>query len=259
MAEAYSLFVPRASGLHRLHPLTKLSLAGFLLLAGLALPGMWTPYFLFASLVVSLALWGRVLRELVGAVWRVALPFAISVFLVQGFFWPKGTPIFNLGPFSLKLEGVIFATTSAGRILMVVSSFVLFALTTRPDVLMTALTQRGFPGSIAYIVVTTIQIVPRFQAKAAAILDAQRSRGLETEGKFTQRVRALLPLVVPLILGSLVEVEERALAMEARAFNHPGPKTSLIEVKEASWERTARWTLVIGMLAVIGLRLWLLV
>jgi energy-coupling factor transport system permease protein len=231
-------------------------LAGFLFVAGLALPGTLTAYFVFLLIAFPLAALGKVTREWAAAVWRVALPFAISVFLVQGFFWPRGTPFIFLGPLSLKSEGLIFAVTSTGRILVIVSSFLLLALTTRPDMLMTALTQSGLPGSIAYIIVATIQIVPRFQAKAAAILDAQRARGLETEGNLGQRLRAILPLVVPLVLGSLVDVEERAIAIEARAFNRPGPKTSLIEIAEAAWEPPLRWVIVGAMVGVVGLSIW---
>lgn len=258
MSEGLTLYAARESGLHRLHPLTKLSLAGFLFVVGLALPGTITPYMVFILAVLPLAAWGRVARKLFGAAWRVVLPFAVSVFLVQGFFWPNGTPLLSIGPISLREEGVIFAAASTGRILLVVSCFLLFALATRPDLLMAALTQRGFPGSIAYIVVATVQIVPRFQAKAAAILDAQRSRGLEIEGNLLQRLRALLPLIAPLILGSLVDVEERAMAIEVRAFNHPGPKTSMIVIGEAPWEQIARWILAIGAVAMIGLRIWLI-
>ncbi len=246
-----SLFLHRPSGLHRLHPLTKLSLAGFLLIAGLFWPGAWTAYGVFVALVLPLALWGQVLKALLGATWRVVVPFAISVLVVQGFFWPGGTPLLMLGPLALKREGVDFAAIAVGRILAVAGSFTLLALTTRPDALMTALTQQGWPGSLAYIVVTTIQIVPRFQAKASAILDAQQARGLALTGPLLRRARAILPLVVPLILGSLVDVEERALALEARAFNHPGPKTSFLELPEAAWEPLARWALMV--VAAVGL------
>lgn len=254
MADVFSLFVDRPSPVHRLHPLTKLSLAGALLVGGLVLPGIWTTYFLFLGIIIPLASLGRALRELVGRSGRVVLPFAISVFLIQGFLWPGGTPMFHIGPFSLKEEGLAFAIASAGRILAVVSSFIWFALTTRPDTLMISLVQRGFPATFAYLVVATIQIVPRFQSRAATILDAQRARGLETSGNLFFRARALLPLVVPLILSSLVDVEERALAIEARAFNHPGPKTSLVEIFEAPWESPARRLLVLAMLAFIALR-----
>lgn len=248
MAETFSLFVARLSGLHRLHPLTKLSLAGLSLIAGLALPGIWATYAAFALVMIPLAMWGKILREFLGAVWRVLLPFTVSLLLVQGLFWPGGTPLIGIGPVSFKQEGLIFAVMSAGRILMVASSFLLLSLSTRPDALMIALTQRGMPGSIAYIVVATIQIVPRFQAKATTILDAQRSRGLETEGNIIRRARAVLPLVTPLILGSIVDIEERAIALEARAFNRPGAKTSLLVLPDSSVQAIARW----GMLAAMG-------
>lgn len=257
MAEAFSLYTDQNSWIHRLHPLSKLTLAGFALVGGLVLPGPWLSYLLFLLVLVPLALLGQVLKQLLNSVWRVVLPFAISVFLIQGFFWQGGPVIIDLGLVSLKRDGVIFATTSAGRILMVVSSFIWFALTTRPDQLMTSLVQRGLPSNLAYIIVATIQIVPRFQQRAATIMDAQRSRGLETEGNFVERVRGVLPLVVPLILSSLVDVEERALAVEARAFNHPGAKTSLIAIHQAGWEPFLRWGVVLVMLVVVGLSIWL--
>ena len=257
MSAALSLFVPRSSGVHRLHPLTKLTITGFLLVAGLVLPGAWTTYALFLMVVLPLAWLGQVLKHLLRISWRVVLPFAISVFLIQGFLWPGGTPLVYIGPFSLKSEGLMFALASTGRILIVVSSFIWFALTTRPDTLMTALAQRGLPASLAYTIVATIQIVPRFQARAATIIDAQRSRGLETEGNMLRRAHAVIPLVVPLILSSLVDVEERALAIEARAFNRPGPKTSLVEIAEALWEPALRWTLFIAAVGVLAFRLWL--
>jgi energy-coupling factor transport system permease protein len=122
---------------------------------------------------------------------------------------------------------------------------------------MLSLVQRGVPTGLAYIIVATIQLVPRLRARAAAILDAQRARGLETGGNLLRRFRALVPLVVPLVLSSLVDVEERALAIEARAFNQPGPKTSLIEITEAGWERAARWLLVLLVPVFVALRLWL--
>ena len=256
MTDTLSLYAARDSGLHRLHPLTKLSLAGFLLIAGLSQSSVWSGYAAFGLLVLPLAGWARVARRLTGLAWRSVLPFAVSVFLVQGLFWPKGTPLLGIGPLSFKQEGLIFAAASTGRILAVVGSFLLFALTTRPDALMTALTERGLPGSIAYVIVATIQIVPRFQAKAAAILDAQRARGLETQGSLARRARALVPLVAPLILGSLVDVEERALAMEARGFNRPGPKTSFIVIQEARWEGVMRWALAAGMIGLLAVRIW---
>lgn len=223
-----------------MHPLTRLSLTGGLLFCGLLLPGLWANYILFLAVLVPLILVAGVFREWLRLAGRIVLPLAISMFLIQGFLWGGGTPLFSLWIFSLKLEGAYFAVASTGRMLIVVGSFLWFALTTRPDILMIALAQRGFPAKVSYIVVSTIQIIPRFQARAVAILDAQRARGLEISGNLWQRWRAIVPLVVPLILSSLVDVEERALAVETRAFSRPGRKTSLIEVSEARWEKALR-------------------
>jgi energy-coupling factor transport system permease protein len=257
MSEALSLYVARQSRVHQLHPLTKLELAGFMLLGGLLLPGPWGLYVFWALVTLPLTFLAQVVNKLVITTLRIAFPFALSVFLIQGFLWPGGTSLFAVGPLSLKSEGLAFAIASTGRILMVVSSFLWFALTTRPDQLMATLSQRGFPSGLAYMIVATLQIVPRFQARASAILDAQRSRGLETEGSLRLRIKALLPLVVPLVLSSLIDVEERALAIETRGFNRPGQKTNLIAIPEAPWEPSARIGILICAVLLVGLVLWL--
>lgn len=257
MASSFSLYTPRVSGLHRLHPLTTLALVGLCLVAGLALPGPWGPYAVFLLVLVPLAAWGRVLPNLVRAALKITLPFAISVFLIQGLFWTNGTPIVDLGPLSLKREGLLFAAQSTGRILTVVSSFLLLSLTTRPDSLMIGLDQRGLPKALTYIVLATIQIAPRFQAKANTILDAQRSRGLETEGSVRRRIRALLPLVVPLVLGSIIDIEERAMALDARAFSRVGSKTNLLQLPDSRAQGVARWLLLLAMVGAIAVGVWL--
>lgn len=257
MSASFSLYIPRDSGMHRLHPMTKLALVIFCLVLGLFLPGVWPTYAAFVLIILPLAAWAGILPPFLKAVFKTALPIVISLFLVQGLFWPGGTPIATLGPLSLKQEGVVFAIRSAGRFIMIVGSFLLLTFTTRPDGLMLALSQRGVPNSIAYIILSTMQIVPRFQAKANTILDAQRSRGLETEGSLFVRFRALLPLIQPLLLGSIVDIEERAIALEVRAFGRRGPKTSLLVLHDTSPQRVVRILLLLASLAVIGWRIYL--
>ena len=236
----FSMYVARESGLHRLHPLTKSSLTLLLLIAGLTLPGNWTGYFLVLFILVPLAWWGNILHDFIKAVGIVSLPFIVSVVLIQSLFWGKGTPIFEIWLISPKWEGIMFALISIGRILLVMAGFFLFVMSTRPDTLMISLKQAGTPSSLAYIIVTTLQIVPSFQRKALMILDAQRSRGLETEGNLFVRAGALLPIVLPLVIGSLVEVEERAIAIEARGFNSTRKETSVIEIADTKRQALLR-------------------
>jgi energy-coupling factor transport system permease protein len=257
MSQPLSIYLDRPSRVQRLHPLTKLALVGFILVTGLSLPGIWAGYAVLLLLVLPLAFAARVQRELLVTTLKVTIPFALSIFLIQGFLWPGGTPLVSLGPISLKSEGLVFAIRSVGRIMVVVSGFLWFAYTTRPDRLMAALNQKGLPKSLVYMVVATLQIVPRFQARATAILDAQRSRGLETGGSLLRRSRALVPLVVPLVLSSLIDVEERAIAIEARGFNRAGLKTSLVEISEAAWEPLARWGILLAAIVMVGASIWL--
>lgn len=258
MQDRLSLFIQRDSPLHRLNPLTKLTLTFSLILIGFLGPGFWLATLVFVCILLPISFWGRISREFVRTTLRLILPLAAFLFAMQSLFYPGGkTVLFGLWIFSVKLEGVQFAYLTASRIMTMVGSFLILLLSTHPSTLMTALTQRGFPASLTYIIVSTLQIIPYMQAKANTIIDAQRSRGLETEGGIHKRVRALLPLVGPLVFGSLVDVEERAIAIEARAFKSGRVKTSLIEVSDSPMQRALRIGLVVLTLLAIGVGLWL--
>jgi energy-coupling factor transport system permease protein len=253
--DSLSIYIARASGLHHLNPITKFVLTLCLMICGLVLPGMWTSYLILFAIIVPLAIWGTVLSRLTQLVFNISLPLIVSVFIIQTSFWGKGTPLFEVGPFAPKLEGLLFSITSAGRILFIMADFILFSLTTRPDMLMISLKHAGLPGGLAYIIVTTLQLVPRFVAKANTILDAQRSRGLETQGNLFVRAKALLPLVLPLVIGSLLEVEERAIAIEARGFSSKKVETSLIEIPDSKNQKVARVFFIVSTILLTATRL----
>jgi energy-coupling factor transport system permease protein len=248
------MYVARASGLHRLNPLTKAMLAVFILAAGLAFPGDWTGYFLVVFIILPLAVWGKIYRDLTRTVWNISWPFALSVLLIQTFFWGAGTPFFEIWVLAPKREGALFALMSIGRILLTMATIILFGMTTRPDMLMISLKQAGMPSSLAYIVVTTLQIIPSFQRKALTILDAQRSRGLETGGNMIMRGRAVVPIILPLVIGSLMDVEERAIAIQARAFNSKREETSLIEIEDTAGQAVIRKLLILFTILSVAAR-----
>ena len=68
-------------------------------------------------------------------------------------------------------------------------------------------------------------------ARIQTIKEAQMSRGLKVEGNPLVRIKAFIPLITPLLLGSIIEAQERALALEARGFSAPVKKTFLRELK----------------------------
>ena len=133
MSAAFSLYQSRDSGLHRLNPLTKMTIALSGVATSLIVSGVWGNYLLFLLILVPLSAWGQINYSFLRAVFRVVWPFAISIFLIQGLFWTDGTPVIDLGPLSFKAEGLLFAVISVGRILLLVGSFTLMTMSTRPS------------------------------------------------------------------------------------------------------------------------------
>ena len=253
----HSAYIAGTSLLHRLHPLTKLAAAALVIAATYLLPWLLAPLVLFGGLF-CLAYYSGVAEPFLRTALRVLLPITISLFLIQGLLFPPpgATPLL-LGPITLRREGLVFAFVTSTRLLAFTGTFLLLLETTHPADLVFALTQRGLPSSIGYILLVALQIVPDMAARATAILEAQRSRGLETQGGI-RRVRALVPLVGPLIVGALVDVEERAMAIESRAYTANVPKTSLRELVDSAGQRLARWLMLLGIVALIGWRITLI-
>lgn len=83
--------------------------------------------------------------------------------------------------------------------------FFLLLLTTQPGALMSAMTQRGMSPKTVYVVSAALQIAPALTTRAQGIMHAQQARGLPVTG-LRGRVRALVPMAGPLILGALTEV-----------------------------------------------------
>ncbi len=94
----------------------------------------------------------------------------------------------------------------------------------------------------------------RAASAGADVIEAQRARGLDTEGSWWRRARGVLPLVAPLVIGSLTEVEERALALEVRAFGAPGRRTILRPQPDSGGQRLARWALAVLLVAGLAAR-----
>lgn len=243
------LFIERAGFLQRLNPLTKATGALLLIGATFLLPAPLTGAALLGGGLLPLALASLVARRFLDILLKTLLPVLISLVLVQGLFFPTADPtIVAIGPLLFRRAGLQFALDTGSRLLVVAGAPLLLFQTTHPGMLVQALIQSGMPRSIGYILLVALQLIPAISERAVGVAEAQRARGLETEGNVLQRIRGVLPLISPLIVGALVEAEERAMAIEARAFNAPGPKTWVRAIPDPPAERMAR----IAMLTALG-------
>ena len=250
-----SIYATGTSRIHRLHPLTKLTAALLLIAAAYLLPGLFTPLALF-GVIVALAYAAEVGGPFLWTSLKALLPITFSLFLIQGILFPppNATPV-QLGPLTLTYEGLAFAFLTATRLLTLSAAMLLLLRTTAPGDLVQALVERGLPRSVGYVLLSALQIAPDMTMRAGAILEAQRSRGLETEGTL-RRLRALPALVGPLIVGALVDTEERAMALESRAFMAQGPKTTLRDIPDTPANHWARTGMLLALLALVGWRIY---
>lgn len=224
-------------------------------IGAVAIGGLVGPSLLMAAAVVIPAIAAGVFGQLVRTTLLLSLPIAISALLVNVFFFPGGeTVLLRIGPVVATAEGVAFAIEILIRILAISGAVTLFYLTTRPAELVVDLERRGISPRVAFVANASVRTVPAMVDRAVQITAAQRARGLDTEGSVWRRLRGVVPIVGPVILGSIAEVEERTMALEARGFTRPGRRTLLWAPADSSVERLVRWLLVLALVALVGAR-----
>ena len=251
---------PGPSAYHRLNPLTKATLATVTAVAAVVVGGLIGPAILVAVAVVAPAIAAGVAGRLARLSLLLALPIALSALLVNVFFFPGGeTVLLRIGPITATAEGLGFALEILARIMAISGAVTLFYLTTRPSDLVVDLERRGISPRVAFVANASVQTVPAMVERAAQITAAQRARGLDTEGSVWRRVRGIVPIVGPVILGSIAEVEERTMALEARGFTRPGRRTLLRAPSDSGAEAIARWSLLAGLVTLAAARIggWL--
>ncbi|MDH3291461.1 MAG: energy-coupling factor transporter transmembrane protein EcfT [Gemmatimonadota bacterium] len=228
---------PGTGVLHRAHPFTVLALAGTVAVLAFTLSAPLGPMLLTAGLV-AIAVAARVSRTLLTAL-AFAAPFWVFLVLIH--------VVFGDSPDR--------AVTVGSQISAVLVVFLMTLAAVHPGRLVDALLERGVPFHVAYLLVATLQSVPELQRRASAILDAQRCRGLRVRGSVWGRVRSVVPLAVPLVLGALGEVDDRALALEARGAASGLRRTPLDPPHDRLAERVTRWALLGSVLGTIAWRI----
>ena len=124
--------------------------------------------------------------------------------------------------------------------------FVWLFNTTENKEIAQALEDAGVNYKVSYVFVSTFKMIDVLTENSKTIMNAQKARGVETEGNMIVRAKAFVPSIIPLVLSAVTGAEERVLTLEARGFNATGNKTRLLKVKETGIEKT-----VIGIWVVV--------
>lgn len=219
------------------------------------LGGYLGPIVIIAAAILPAAALAGVAGRLIRVSLLLTLPIAVSVVLVSVFTRAGTTVLFTIGPFDATLEGVDFAGQTLVRLFAISTAIGLFGLTTEPRSLVLDLERRGLSPRFAFVAMATLEAVPAMVERAGVIASAQRARGLDTEGSVRARLRGLLPLVGPVVLSSLTEVEERSLALEVRAFGRPGRRQLLWRIPDTSGQLILRAVLLLALVAAVAGRI----
>jgi energy-coupling factor transport system permease protein len=217
----------------------------------IVLGGLLAPAILVGGAVLVPGALAGILPRLLRTALLLSLPLAISVLVINLFFYPAGEMVlFAVGPIRATAEGLGFALETLARIGAISGAITLFYLTTPPAELVLDVERRGIAPRLAFVANAAVQTIPAMVERASAITAAQRARGLDTEGSLWRRLRGVLPLAGPVLLGSIADVEERTMALEARGFTRPGRRTLLWQPADSGRQALGRWLLVIAVPAV---------
>jgi energy-coupling factor transport system permease protein len=249
--KAMSLYVEKNSPIHKIDPISKI----LYIVAAIFIPIILTTRvaaytWLIISVVVLLI--ARVFRKVIPLI-GFSMIILLSIIIIQGLFRSGNrTPVLSIGPATFYREGLNYALGICIRVVTILCSFAILVLTTKPSDLIETLVRKGLSPRIGYVLSSVLQIIPQMTSTMETIMDAQRSRGMETEGKLSVRIKAFFPLIGPVVMNSLINTRERAMALEVRAFNSKVKKTFLNVEKKYAFNTVIQFIIIaLIILAVI--------
>lgn len=239
MGRGIGQFYPVESVLHTLDPRAKI-LASIGFVIGLFLVNSFYGFLLVASAVLSLLVVSRVplaafLRFLKPVSFIVALTFVF-----QALFSREGAVLFEWGILSVHEGGLANGAFLAARIILLVLSAALLTATTPPvaltdgiEDLLSPLKKLRFPShEVAMMMTIALRFIPTLDEEAQKIMRAQAARGAEfSEGGLIKRVKAIVPILVPLTVGAFRRADELADAMESRGYRGGEGRTRYRELR----------------------------
>lgn len=134
--------------------------------------------------------------------------------------------------FSPTYQGLYNALMYTYRFIVLLITFSILFITTKPEELSLTLVKLGFPDDLAISIMMAIRFIPTIARDLQTIIDAQRVRGLELEkGSFITRLRKYIPILIPLIVYEIRRAYQIAEALEVRAYGAVKRRTYIYEIK----------------------------
>ena len=227
---------PGNSLVHRFDPRLKLvlTIAYIVLLFAASNPLGLTLSILFLGVMYKVA---KIPVKMIGKSLKPILPIVLFTAVLNLFFVSgEGDPLMHFWFLTIYAEGVRYAVLMAVRVMALIAGTSLLTYTTSPIVLTDAIEQLlkplgklHFPvHELAMMMSIALRFIPTLIEETDKIMNAQKARGAQLDtGKMTDRVKALVPVLIPLFISAFRRADELAMAMECRCYRGGTGRTRL--------------------------------
>mgnify|MGYP003169635558 CR=1 FL=1 len=226
---------PGNSLVHRFDPRLKLvlTIAYIVLLFAASNPlGLALSILFLAAMYKVAKIPGKmILKSLKPILPIVIFTAVLNLFFVSG----EGEPLVHIWFLTIYAEGVRYAVLMAVRVMALIAGTSLLT-STSPIVLTDAIEQLlkplgklHFPvHELAMMMSIALRFIPTLIEETDKIMNAQKARGAQLDtGKMTDRVKALVPVLIPLFISAFRRADELAMAMECRCYRGGDGRTRL--------------------------------
>lgn len=231
-------YFPGNSFIHRLDPRTKI-LATFIYIVAIFFADTPLSYGIlsaFAAVVIMISRlpWLLVLKSL-KPIWIIV----IITMLIHMFTAPGEHIVFAWKYFSVTQEGLDLGMKMAVRLVLLLLFSSVLTFTTSPIVLTDGIENLlrpfkcvGVPAhELAMMMTIALRFIPTLLEETDRIMKAQTARGADFgSGNMVERMKNMLPLLVPLFISAFRRAEELAIAMEARCYRGGEGRTRMHEL-----------------------------
>lgn len=257
----FGRYIPGDSFIHKLDPRSKLTFV-FLFIAVVFLANNALTYALLLAFTFITVLFSRIrLYFLINGL-KPILFLLVFTFLLHIFFTKEGDLLFKWQFIEVYEEGLKLGIFIAIRFLVLVFITSILTLTTSPisitdglEVLLNPFKRFKLPvHELALMMSISLRFIPTLMDETDKIMKAQMARGSDiTTGSIKERIKAVVPLLIPLFVSAFKRAEDLAVAMEVRGYRGGEGRTRYRQLK---WDwRDSTVLILLGAVTVV---LWLL-
>jgi energy-coupling factor transport system permease protein len=209
------------------------------------------------ALLIAVTVFSPERKKIYRGFLKFVLPLILIGFFINGIFF-TGNVAFSVGPLKFRDQGLMFASTVAVRLAMIVIAISYYFSRVKSETISEYLAARGADRRLIYIYLLSVAMVHLMRDKLRNIYTAQSARGLDTTRSVFTRAKYLLPMLVPLSYSYIAESLDRGIALRASNFSDKKSSRSVAVVPLVEIEADHRGLLWGRILLLAAVAIWIM-